>query len=128
MRFFRLQGQNGELNESRARVNLPCHLTTLQSRVCGSKSRVLFRCEGRAKELLVFYRHPDETGFSGQWSVEDNVKKVGTVAALSGKRRYDVLELWGNVYKGRYRMRFIYAIVRGQCVLMGEEIFEDANL
>jgi hypothetical protein len=82
----------------------------------------------RAKELLVFYRHPDETGFSGQWSVDETARKVGTVAAITGKRRYDVLQVWGNVYKGRYRMRLIYAIIGGECVLMGEEIFEDAIL
>lgn len=82
----------------------------------------------RAKELLVFYRHPDETGFAGQWSVDEKANKIGTVRAIYGKRRYDVLEVWGNVYKGRYRMRFIYALVGGKCELMGEEILEDANL
>ena len=82
----------------------------------------------RARELIVFYRHPDETGFSGQWSVDESAAKVRTVAAITGKRRYDVLQVWGNVYKGRYRMRLIYAIVRGECVLMGEEILEDAIL
>ena len=82
----------------------------------------------RAKELLAFYRHPDDSGFAGQWSVDDRASKIGTVAAIHGKRRYDVLEVWGNVYKGSYRMRFIYALVGPDCVLMGEEILEDASL
>jgi hypothetical protein len=82
----------------------------------------------RAKELLAFYRRPDDTGFAGQWSVDESAKKIGTVAAIHGKRRYDVLEVWGNVYKGSYRMRFIYAVVGSDCVLMGEEILEDAAL
>jgi len=82
----------------------------------------------RAKELLAFYRHPDDTGFAGQWSVDDSATKIGTVAAIHGKRRYDVLQVWGNVYKGRYRMRLTYALVGPECVLMGEEILEDASL
>lgn len=80
----------------------------------------------RAKELLVFYRHPDEGGFAGQWSVDDNATKIGTVRAIHGKGRYDVLQVWGYVYKGSYRMRFSYALLSGKCVLMGEEILEDA--
>jgi hypothetical protein len=82
----------------------------------------------RAKELLVFYRHPDDTGFAGQWSIDESSSKIGTVPAIHGKRRYDVLQVWGYVYKGRYRMRFIYALLGGKCVLMGEEIFEDSAL
>lgn len=82
----------------------------------------------RAKDLLVFFRHPDETGFSGQWSVDETARNAGTVSAITGPGRYDVLEVWGNVYKGRYRMRLIYAVVGGKCVLMGEEILEDAVL
>ena len=93
-----------------------------------SNRSVFFRCNCSSEELIVFYRHPDETGFSGQWSVDESAAKVRTVAAITGKRRYDVLQVWGNVYKGRYRMRLIYAIVRGECVLMGEERLEDAIL
>lgn len=83
---------------------------------------------GRSRDLLVFFRHPDETGFSGQWSVDEAAKEVGQVSAITGPGRYDVLEVWGNVYKGRYRMRFIYAVVEGKCVLIGQEILEDAVL
>jgi hypothetical protein len=82
----------------------------------------------RAKELLSLYRHPDDTGYLSQWSVDDSATKIGTVAAIHGKRRYDVLQVWGNIYKARYRMRFIYAVVGPECVLMGEEILEDASL
>ncbi len=82
----------------------------------------------RAKQLLVFYRQPDELGFAGQWTVDDVATKIGTVAAIHGKRRYDVLQVWGYIYKARYRMRFIYALVTGKCVLMGEEIYEDSAL
>jgi hypothetical protein len=80
----------------------------------------------RAPALLAFYRHPDETGFAGRWSIDPAVAKIGTIRALQGGGRYDVLQIWGYVYKGRYRMRFIFGVVAHQCVLMGEEILEDA--
>jgi hypothetical protein len=37
---------------------------------------------------------------------------------------FDVLQAWGNIYKGKYRMRFIFL---NDCTLMGEEILEYAN-
>jgi hypothetical protein len=65
----------------------------------------------------------------GGWSVDDTAKKIGTVPSIHGRRRYDVLQVWGYVDKGgRYRMRLIYTVVGGQCVLVGEEIFEDTAL
>src|SRR5208282_6590858 len=79
----------------------------------------------QAKKLLVFYLHLDNGTANSELSVEDNVK-IWKVPAIRGKRLYDVLEVWGDVYKGRYRMRFTYALVGGECTLMGEEIFEDA--
>ena len=82
----------------------------------------------QAKKLLVFYLHLDDGTTNRQWSVDDTARKIGEVSAIRGKRRFAVLEVWGNVYKGSYRMRFIYALVGGECILMGEEIFEDAIL
>ena len=41
---------------------------------------------------------------------------------------FDVLEVWGNIYKGQYRMRFVYAREQKECVLMGQEILEYAKL
>jgi len=82
----------------------------------------------QAKKLLVFYLHLDDGTTNRQWSVDDTARKIGEVSAIRGKRRFDVLEVWGNVYKASYRMRFIYALVGGECTLMGEEIFEDAIL
>jgi hypothetical protein len=39
-----------------------------------------------------------------------------------------VLEVWGYIYKGRYRMRFIYFHFGKSCILMGQEILEYAKL
>jgi hypothetical protein len=81
----------------------------------------------QAKKLLAFYLHFDNGTANTELFIEDGVK-TWQVPAIRGTWRYDVLELWGDVYKGRYRMRFTYALVGGECTLMGEEIFEDAIL
>jgi hypothetical protein len=44
------------------------------------------------------------------------------------KQLFDVLQVWGHFYKGQYRMRFIYARLLGECLLMGQEILEYADL
>src|SRR6516162_10183020 len=67
----------------------------------------------RAKELLVFYLHLDNGTANSKLSIEDNIK-ISKVPAIRGTQFYDVLEVWGNVYKGRYRMRFTYALVGGE--------------
>jgi len=38
-----------------------------------------------------------------------------------------VLEVWGHIYKGQYRMRLIYARSPKDCVLVGQEILEYAS-
>jgi hypothetical protein len=45
------------------------------------------------------------------------------------KQKFEVLEIWGYIYKGRYRMRFIYYNSPAtSCLLMGEEILEYARM
>jgi hypothetical protein len=56
--------------------------------------------------------------------VEKTVKVLAPVKALKGKGRFDVLEVWGHVYKATYRMHFIYAQIPNSCALMGQEILE----
>jgi len=60
-------------------------------------------------------------------SVEDTVKELPPIKALKGKGKFDVLEVWGHIYKADYRMRFIYAQVSGSCLLMGQEILEASD-
>jgi hypothetical protein len=43
-------------------------------------------------------------------------------------QRFDVLELQGHQTRAHYRIRLLYARVRGPCVLMGQEILELARL
>ena len=59
--------------------------------------------------------------------VEKDVKVLPPIKALKGNGRFDVLEVFGHIYKVTYRMRFIYAQIKGSCVPMGQEILEASN-
>jgi hypothetical protein len=76
-----------------------------------------------ARKLLAFHFEEDNT----ELSVDDTVKTAGTVKALRGEGRFDVLEVWGFIYKAQYRMHFLYAQIPGDCVLMGQEILEASD-
>jgi hypothetical protein len=85
------------------------------------------RCAGdaakQALKLLKFHTDNDDRG-----TVDgERIKTVGSVKALRGKGRFDVLEVQGSVYKADYRMRLIYAQVPGSCVLMGQEVLEASD-
>jgi hypothetical protein len=63
-------------------------------------------------------------------SIVDKVKVLPPIKALKGNGKLDVLEVWGYIYKGEYRMHFIY--IQGTkpgepCALMGQEILEMSN-
>ena len=78
----------------------------------------------KADQLLRFHGEVQ----SGQpASVDQNVKVLPPVKALKGNGHFDVLELWGHIYKADYRMRLIYAQIKGSCALMGQEILEASD-
>ena len=86
------------------------------------------RCAGaatkQAVKLLAFHVGPDLRG-----EVEKGVKSLAPLRnPADRKQMFDVLEVPGGVEKARYRMHFIYAQLPGDCVLMGQEILEDARL
>lgn len=60
------------------------------------------------------------------WGIDDKVKQLSSIRALKGKGKFDVLEVYGYIYKASYRMRFIYTQGPG-CTLMGQEILEDSD-
>jgi 5-methylthioribose kinase len=60
-------------------------------------------------------------------AVEQEVKILPPVKALKGNGRFDVLEVWGHIYKADYRIRLIYAQIKGSCALMGQEILEASD-
>jgi hypothetical protein len=61
--------------------------------------------------------------------IETDAKAVvlKPIKALRGKGKLDVLEVQGYIYKADYRMRFIYAQIKGSCALLGQEILEQAD-
>ncbi|MCP8937640.1 hypothetical protein NK718_03875 [Alsobacter sp. SYSU M60028] len=82
---------------------------------CASQARE------QARALLAFHVGPD---IGSPVDVAPDVRVLPPVRALAGSHRFAVLELWGSVYKARYRMRLIYHVLGPDCVLMGQEIFE----
>ena len=86
------------------------------------------RCAGaaveQARKLLVFHVGPDD-----RMAIDSAVKPLAPIRNPANRtQRFDVLELWGHVYKGQYRIRLIYAQPGSECVLMGQEILEYADL
>lgn len=73
-----------------------------------------------ANKLLAFYRDSDDRA-----EVDKDVTALAKMQNPENKSQYfDVLQAWGYIYKGKYRMRFIFL---NDCTLMGEEILEYAN-
>lgn len=78
----------------------------------------------QAAKLLAFHFGPDE-----RIEVDRSVKELTSLRnPANRKQQFDVLQVWGHIYKGQYRMRFIYARLPGDCLLMGQEILEYADL
>jgi hypothetical protein len=61
-------------------------------------------------------------------TIDKGVKVLKPLKNLAGTGEFDVLEVPGYIYKGTYRMRFIYGRIPGDCVLVGQEILEITNL
>lgn len=77
----------------------------------------------QAQKLLVFHFGADD-----RIEVDKAAKTLSPIRNPANRaQRFDVLEVWGHIYKGEYRMRFLYAQTP-DCVLMGQEILEIASL
>jgi len=78
----------------------------------------------QAQKLLAFHFGPD-----GRIEIDKTVKVLAPIRNPANRaQRFDVLEIWGHIYKGQYRMHFIYAQLQDDCVLMGQEVLEFASL
>ena len=74
--------------------------------------------------MLAFHFGPDN-----RIEIDKSVKTLAPIRNPADRtQRLDVLEVWGYIYKGQYRMRFIYAQLPKESVLMGQEILEYASL
>src|SRR6187200_1891590 len=75
-------------------------------------------------KLLTFHFGPD-----ARIEIDKSVKVLAPIRNPANRaQRFDVLEVWGHIYKGDYRMRLIYARLPNECVLMGQEVLEYASL
>lgn len=78
----------------------------------------------QAEKLLSFHTDGDD-----RVEVDSNAKQLPSLTNPANKsQKLTVFEVIGNVYKGEYRMRLIYYPVGNECVLIGQEILELANL
>lgn len=87
------------------------------------------RCASEAREqaprLLAFHFGEDDDRIA----IEPEVTELLPLAnPADEEQQFKVLEVWGHIYKGKYRMRFIYHEAADECVLMGQEILEYAQL
>ena len=82
------------------------------------------RAVDRAKLLLTFHSGQDD-----RMTIDKTVKQLPSIRNPEGPTQsFKVLEIWGYIYKARYRMRFIYFNSPAtSCLLMGEEILEYAR-
>ena len=78
----------------------------------------------KATQLLRFHGNVETTE---PVDVGKQVKVLPPIKALKGNGRFDVLEVWGHIYKADYRMQLIYAQIKGSCLLMGQEILEASD-
>lgn len=60
-------------------------------------------------------------------SIGKEVKVLPPVKSLKGTDKFDVLEVWGYIYKAEYRMRFLYIQMPDTCALVGQEIIEKVD-
>lgn len=83
------------------------------------------RAIDRARQLLTFHFGPDD-----RMTIDKTVKELPSMRNPEDPaQQFEVLEVWGYIYKGRYRMRFIYYNSPStSCLLMGEEILEYARM
>jgi hypothetical protein len=77
---------------------------------------------------LLLHRR-SRSGPDGRIEIDASVKVLAPIRNPANRaQRFDVLEVWGHIYTGDYRMRLIHARLPDECVLMGQEALEYASL
>lgn len=102
---------------------LICLLLTLDT-YAHTKHKCEASAQQQAYKLLTFHFEIEDNRIE----IDQKVKLLPAIKNPVGKDFYDVLEVMGYIYKGRYRMRFIYAQNMDECLLMGQEILEYADI
>jgi hypothetical protein len=93
-----------------------------------ASAQTMHRCAPAAREqaqkLLAFHVGGDE-----RIEIDRSVRTLASIRNPANRlQRFDVLEVWGRIYKGQYRLRLLYARIPNECVLMGQEVLEYADL
>lgn len=88
-------------------------------------------CQEDAKErsegLVRLHYTGSSSGEINNLFVDESVIVRPPVKSLVGNGYFDVLETKAYVYRAQHRLRFIYAQLEDDCVLMGQEILEVAD-
>lgn len=101
-----------------ALASFPCSADTAAAPRCSAEA------VEQARKLLAFHFDDD-----GNLSVEEQARELPSLRnPANPKQKLAVLEVWGFIYKGEYRMRLIYHRTEQRCVLVGQEILEHAKL
>lgn len=108
-----------------SRVLLPFLLLAYASNSVAATGVSSLTCKKEAinesKRLLSYFRDNDD-----RIEIDGDVKPLSKMQNPANKSQYfDVLETWGYIYKGRYRMRIT---LFKDCTILGEEVLEFANL
>ena len=77
----------------------------------------------QARRFLSFHGGGDD-----RVEIDREVKQLKPLKNPAGGGYLDVLEVWGYIYKAEYRMRFLYARIGEDCMLVGQEILEHVSL
>ena len=93
-----------------------------------ASAQTMHRCAPAAREqaqkLLAFH-----VGSDAGIEIDRSVRTLLSIRNPANRlQRFDVLEVWGRIYKGQYRLRLVYARIPKECVLMGQEVLEYADL
>lgn len=78
----------------------------------------------QAGKLLAFHFGEDD-----RIAIDHAVNELPSIRnPANSEQQFQVLEVWGHIYKGKYRMRLLYYPLDNSCLLMGQEILEFADL
>jgi hypothetical protein len=78
----------------------------------------------QAKKLLTFHFGEDD-----RIEIDSIARELPSVRNPANKKqKFQVLEVGGQIYRGQYRMRFLYYHLESSCLLMGQEILELADI
>jgi hypothetical protein len=78
----------------------------------------------KAPELLKYHAGPLVEGLIIDID-RDSVKKLKSMRNPAEPNHYlTVIEVHGNIYKGNYRIRFIFSTKSVGCLLVGQEVLE----